>query len=99
MLQILRALLGRKTVPTRRAHPRPTPRGARPGLEGLEGRDLMSGLLSFTSASGVNGLNAITLSITGGNFQVLDNNVVVATQPVASTTAVSLTGAANAINT
>jgi hypothetical protein len=74
-------------------------RRARLGVEALEQRELMAGnLLSFMAPSG-NGTNNILLRVNAGNLEVLDNNVLAASQPVASTSAVALTGGTNTTNT
>ena len=58
----------------------------------------MTSPLTWTAPAG-NGANAIVLSIVNGSYQVSDNNKIVASQPVSTTSSVTLTGAAGSKNT
>ena len=54
--------------------------------------------LTWTAPAG-NSSNAIALSIVNGSYEVSDNNKIVASQPVNTTSSVTLTGAANSKDT
>jgi hypothetical protein len=76
----------------------PAPARARLGVESLEGRELLSATPLTWTAPSSNGANAVVLRVSGSTLQVLDNNVVVASQAVASTSSVSLTAAKGVSN-
>lgn len=99
MRQLLTSLVARFKKSNQRRPASPMLRRARLGVEILEQRELIAGnLLSYTAPSG-NGANNILLRVNGSNLEVLENNILAVSQPVASTSAVSLAGGTNTTNT
>src|SRR5262245_19488347 len=80
----------------RRALRRPTDQSPRPRLERLEDRTTPSVLAYGTPFN--SGFNTVVLQINGNNFEVLDNGSIAASQAVSATTAITLTGGVNTVN-
>src|SRR5439155_18571927 len=79
--------------------PKRSPRQARLAVEDLEGRYLLSASPLTWTAPAKLSTNAVLLTIANGNVEVFDNGQLVASQAVASTSAITLTSVAGSMNT